>query len=288
MKRKYSFLLIFIIFLALQLISSGQIPSTMSFQGFLTDDTGSALPDRNYNLTFRLYDVESGGAALWEEGQLLPISNGVFNAALGSVVPIDLPFDQQYWLGVSIGGENELSPRTKLRTSAYSFNSGNAQTLQDYEVSPTPAPNSFIPLNSEAKFPRSTMPFSINMTTANGDDLNISTSDEVGVASITISDPTMMDVQVSATLFTEVGGDGNGRYAFYIRENALDGEVIAQGWWRPGTASMPYQATTITMIGVSIDVEGPATYYLTAKKYESGANDFFIWNSSMNILWVNK
>lgn len=105
-----------------------QVPTTMSYQGVLTDNSGVVVPDGNYNLTFRLYNTADGGSPLWEEGQLLPVSQGVFNAILGSVIPLALPFNEQYWLGISVSAGAELTPRIRLTAGAYSFI---AQTVVD-------------------------------------------------------------------------------------------------------------------------------------------------------------
>jgi hypothetical protein len=100
-----------------------QIPQTMSYQGVLSDGAGAIVPDGNYNLTFKLYDVATGTtAALWSEGQLVQVNKGVFNVMLGSVNTLNLPFDKQYWLGISVGLNPELTPRIALASTPYSLN----------------------------------------------------------------------------------------------------------------------------------------------------------------------
>ncbi|HIE27027.1 TPA: hypothetical protein EYP66_07045 [Candidatus Poribacteria bacterium] len=103
-------------------VSWGQIPETISYQGVLTDTDGIAVSDGDYNLTFKLYDVDTGGTELWSEEQLVQVSKGIFNVILGSVNPLTLPFDKQYWLGIAVEGGSELEPRIKLTASAYSLN----------------------------------------------------------------------------------------------------------------------------------------------------------------------
>lgn len=44
---------------------------------------------------------------------------------LGSSVALNLPFDKQYWLGVTVGTDPELTPRIQLTSSPYSLNSQN-------------------------------------------------------------------------------------------------------------------------------------------------------------------
>jgi len=97
-------------------------PRTLSYQGVLTDADGRAVSDGEYGMTFRIYDVASGGTALWTETQTGTVAKGIFDVVLGAVVPLALPFDEQYWLGISVEGEGELSPRIPLASSAYSLN----------------------------------------------------------------------------------------------------------------------------------------------------------------------
>ncbi len=114
---------LFIVFFGLLFASLAlaQIPQTMSYQGVLTGADGNPVPDGNVSLTFRLYDVASGGTALWEETQQVSTTNGLFNVILGSVNPLNLPFDKPYWLAITVAGGTELTPRIALTTSPYSI-----------------------------------------------------------------------------------------------------------------------------------------------------------------------
>jgi len=61
------------------------IPTTMDFQGFLTDPSGNPI-NGNQSVTFTIYDAVSGGNNLWTETQTVSVSNGLFNAVLGNWV----------------------------------------------------------------------------------------------------------------------------------------------------------------------------------------------------------
>jgi hypothetical protein len=100
----------------------GEIPRTINYQGVLIDSGGTAAPDGSYSITFTLYDQETGGTVLWRETQDITVTGGVFEAVLGTSTPIDLDFDSEYWLGIKIQAEPELTPRRKLTAAAYSFN----------------------------------------------------------------------------------------------------------------------------------------------------------------------
>jgi hypothetical protein len=109
-------------------IATATVPATMSYQGQLQDPDGQVIPDGTYNLTFRLYGQSSGGAPLWNEVQSLPVRDGVFSAVLGSVTPLTLPFDAQYWISLQVAGDPEL-PRVVLTSTPYALRAAVAEAL---------------------------------------------------------------------------------------------------------------------------------------------------------------
>jgi hypothetical protein len=118
-----SLILTISVFLLLTATVLAQIPQTMSYQGVLTDANGNPVPDGNVALKFRLYDAANGGTPIWEETQSVSVVKGIFNTILGSVTPLNLPFDKPYWLGITVGNGTELAPRIALTASPYSLNS---------------------------------------------------------------------------------------------------------------------------------------------------------------------
>jgi hypothetical protein len=105
--------------------SFGQIPRTLSYQGMLTDTTGVPKLDGTYTFTFRLYQIATGGNALWTEQKTLSLQHGLFSTNLGDqvVFPASLTFDRQYWLGIQVASNPEMTPRIPLTSSGYSFSS---------------------------------------------------------------------------------------------------------------------------------------------------------------------
>jgi len=102
----------------------------LSYQGRLTDSLGNPVPDGNYQLTFRLYQQETGGTPFWTEAQTIMVRNGLFSALLGAVTPItSLPDAGTVWLSLQVGIAPELTPRLRIVSAAYSFLSEKAQTL---------------------------------------------------------------------------------------------------------------------------------------------------------------
>src|SRR3989338_5380867 len=81
----------------------GAIPHIIRFKGMLSDKAYGSPLNGEYKLTFRIYASETDGAMLWEETRegenLVTIADGLLDVELGSITPIGLPFDTQYWLG---------------------------------------------------------------------------------------------------------------------------------------------------------------------------------------------
>ena len=97
------------IILVTTLPSTAQVPQTVSYQGVLTDGLGTPVADSNYDLTFRIYTVSSGGAEIWSETQSVLVFGGIFSVVLGSNNALDIAFDQPYWLGISVDGGAEFT-----------------------------------------------------------------------------------------------------------------------------------------------------------------------------------
>lgn len=89
------------------------VPQLIGFQGKLYDNAGNPLTGQ-YEVTLRIYDVEEGGTHLWLETINVECENGLYNVILGLVNALNLDFDGQYWLGVQVTGDDELSPRYRL------------------------------------------------------------------------------------------------------------------------------------------------------------------------------
>ena len=98
------------------------IPRMLSYQGRLTDSLGNPVPDGNYQMTFRLYQQETGGTPFWTEAQTVMVRGGLFSALLGAVTPINsIPDAGTVWLGLQVGITPELAPRLRIVSSAYSY-----------------------------------------------------------------------------------------------------------------------------------------------------------------------
>ena len=110
-------------------------PKTIIFQGNLTNSSGAPL-NSAVNLTFRLYDVETGGSVLWTEVQnSVTVTDGIFTSILGKSTTLSLPFDKQYWISLQVNTDNEMTPRTSLNSSPYAFRATVADSVLASNIS---------------------------------------------------------------------------------------------------------------------------------------------------------
>lgn len=96
----------------------------LSFQGRLVNPTnGLPLSDGAYQIAFRLYNVESAGAPLWQEAHTVAVNRSVFSVLLGSLTALNLAdFNgQPLWLGITVGADPEMTPRQRLAHAPYAI-----------------------------------------------------------------------------------------------------------------------------------------------------------------------
>jgi hypothetical protein len=128
-------------------------PERMTYQGYLVDGNGAALAPTvpaNYDIVFRVYNVKSGGVALWAEQQTVTVDKGYFSVLLGegattatgeSKDKLSEAFKgadiSDRFIGITVGGlsgsgvDVEIAPRLRLVTSPFAFTATQATRLTD-------------------------------------------------------------------------------------------------------------------------------------------------------------
>jgi hypothetical protein len=98
---------------------------SLSYQGVLTDASGLAVKDGDYDFVATLYSDANGSAALWHDSYHTRVTKGVFNIAIGSG-PAPLPssqvLDKPLYLGITINGASEMRPLRQLSVTAFALN----------------------------------------------------------------------------------------------------------------------------------------------------------------------
>lgn len=128
MQNKF-ILALFIFFIFTSNSYSDGIPKIINYQGKLTDTSGNLVPDGQYGIVFSIYDVSTGGTALWSEtwnSSTTPITiiNGEFSVLLGTHNPIPASFFNDHpntYLGIKVGSDSEMTPRQKIASVGYAF-----------------------------------------------------------------------------------------------------------------------------------------------------------------------
>ena len=120
MKKMLRFSLFLLLLLAFATQVHAQTPK-ISIQGTLKTADGTTVGDGTYNVTFKLYNAETAGTLKWSENATVDVVGGIYSHYLGSVTALNpADFATTLWLGVKVG-TYELTPRTELSYSPYSF-----------------------------------------------------------------------------------------------------------------------------------------------------------------------
>ncbi len=107
-----------------------QVPQQISYQGRLTDSTGTPL-DTVVTLNFVIFGDSAGTQQLWrEEHPSVTVANGLFDILLGSITPIEPNvFDgHKRWLGMQVNGGPETDPLIPMVSVGYAYRAGIADT----------------------------------------------------------------------------------------------------------------------------------------------------------------
>lgn len=118
-----------------------EVPQVISYQGRLLGSGGSPVPDGPQLIQFIIYDDSTGGSALWTSGfHSTSVEDGLFSVLLGASPHPPLPDnlfggdffspDTARWLGIQVGVDPEISPRTKFTSSAYAYQALRADTAE--------------------------------------------------------------------------------------------------------------------------------------------------------------
>ncbi len=119
--------------------------TTISYQGQLTNASGSPL-NAPTNMVFKLYAVSSGGTALWTEswtgGNAVDVNDGLFHVMLGSLTAIPqsvIASNNNLWLGITVGGDGEMTPRVQVGSAPFTFQASRAYGLSATDGNPPDA-----------------------------------------------------------------------------------------------------------------------------------------------------
>ena len=113
------------------------VPQLVTFSGRLSDGTGWGQSATVSQLDVTLHDAQTGGTALWRQTYTnVPVDDGYFAVTLsdGTDLATDQPANvtavfavrDQAWVGISIEGFAETSPRQRVGSVPYAVRAGRA------------------------------------------------------------------------------------------------------------------------------------------------------------------
>ncbi|KAA3632830.1 MAG: hypothetical protein DWP97_10295, partial [Calditrichaeota bacterium] len=102
------------------------VPQMLHYSGRLLDSGGDPIVDGTYTVIFTIYDDSTSGSAVWTESQNIFTEDGLFTVLLGSGAPISdtVFYSPERYLGIKVGSDPELTPRTRIVSSAYALTAG--------------------------------------------------------------------------------------------------------------------------------------------------------------------
>ncbi|MFA6391164.1 MAG: hypothetical protein WCW66_00230 [Patescibacteria group bacterium] len=103
------------------------VPAQVSYQGQLTNAGAPASGELVF--AFRIFDQNTAGSLLWSDTDTLTVTNGLFDAYLGSNTPLpkEIFTGAALWLEIDVAGET-LEPRQQIVTVPYAFRSAMSDT----------------------------------------------------------------------------------------------------------------------------------------------------------------
>jgi hypothetical protein len=186
---------------------AAQAPNSLVYQGRLTTNTGTPITAAT-NVTFAIYSASTGGSPLWTSGSVsvTPDANGVFTAELLAISAGVFDGTKRY-IGITIAGDAEMTPRQLLTSAPYAYNAG---AIADNAVTSTKIADGAITnadVNASAAIAASKITGLPGVEYAALSDVSGLTTTLTNLGSITVSCPAagyvVVSVEASGTIFGE-------------------------------------------------------------------------------------
>jgi len=239
------------VFLLGGIATAAIVTQNITYQGVLTDSSGNPL-NGNYQMTFRLYEVVSGGSPLGTSGPVsVTVTNGLFTSPV--------TFDSQYydgralWIGIAVGSDPEMTPRQELRPVPYalSLRPGPA-TFTTNGAGTSSAPKAGV--NVTTSFPYNN---GVRILTSGDNSMGIQAK-STGLHSVGVEGLSIQGIGVFGSSAEDVGVTGIGKNGGYFTTNTAGTSTTPNAGVNVST-SFPYS------YGVRILTSGDNSMGIQAK-----------------------
>jgi hypothetical protein len=228
--------------LSLGIVNPGKVQSApssyLNFQARLLTNSGAIVPDGNYHVEFKMYDVSSGGSALWTEtrttGNLVSVKSGYLSVYLGQVnaFPGTINWGEEHWLTMNIGGasgsaswDGEMTPRLRLTAVPHAFRADTAGNVNSASTNSASTNSSGVSITSgnAAGATSNSGSISIDSGTATG------TAGSISLGASNASALTIGRSGVTTTLQGSVSLTGAGTALTVTNDASIGGDLTVTG-----------------------------------------------------------
>ncbi len=256
---------------------SGDVQSYFPVQGRLTDASGKPL-DGNFSITFRLYDVYTGGTALCSDTNTVKVANGLFSTEVWGNCAGSIKGAQLY-LSIEVESNGEMDPRQPIFAVPYAWSlrpgaviigsvgpeavlhvensDPNGRGLRAYEISTTGVNYALV---AAAKSPDGFGGYIYN----NGGGTGLRAESNTGAA---IQATGSGIIQSSALSYVWISGSGLRPYhqadSTTIDMDTVGGAIVKRNTLTPATRNVMLPITiTGPLYGQNVKVTGMDVYFL--------------------------
>lgn len=212
--------------------TEAEVPQLINYQGVLSDSAGASL-DGTFDITFKLYSQPVSGTEFWTETHSgAAVNDGLFAVILGSVTPFGAAksTSHEIWLGITIGTDPELSPRSQLISVPFAFNADRADTAEYAQNanSSVHSDSSFFADDAGQAIYADTSDYAGNSLRADTAEVAKSaTNNSIGSAQLIDNNVTSQDIEDSTILGVDIAK--NTIRGTHLQLGAVNSEKIADG-----------------------------------------------------------
>lgn len=232
-RKSFSLLACFVCLAIAATAWSAAAPSKLSYQAVLLNSGGQPVTTP-VSVVFTIYDAASGGNVMWTETRnVTPDALGRVNVMLGDNTPVAEPVfsGPDRWLGIQVGVDPEMTPRTQFAASPYS------RRVSTVDGSSGGTMEGNLTLRSTAAAEKDAgvaQPAQLTLISLNGDTIVVGPADQLVFRAVDASGANLMSATISGPNgpvlgIADPGGniaEHSGTSSSYYGNSAKDGNAL--------------------------------------------------------------